>query len=346
MAGGVKEWDNYVNKFRELPGIVIYGIGNWGKRFFHLLQCYHIDILGFAVENVSNNQDNIEGYQVKKVKDWQAMGEKISVILALEEMYQPKVIDYLRKQGFENILPLDRQEFWLSDIEAYNCNPKIEKVCPICESKFDIFLPEGARMRFNVLCPYCDSRERHRAYWLYWKRSALFNGTKMKLLHFAPERAFWDRISNMKFVEYYPVDINPKAYGVKEKVDITDIVYEDDMFDVIICNHVLEHISDELKALSELRRVLKKGGVAFLNVPVFEKNRETLESKEYNTPELRLKYYGQSDHMRAYGRDYAGRLENAGFEVEKISANSCYSPKERGKYGLRKNEAIYICRKV
>lgn len=343
---GGEGWENYVNKFQKISNIVIYGTGSWGKRLFHLLQYYHINILGFVVEDIKNNQDNIEGYPVKVVKGWRDMEEEIYIVLAIGEAYQPAVINNLRDWGFKNILPLDRQEFWLADIEACNYNPKVEKVCPICENRIKIFLPEGAKMRFNALCPYCDSRERHRGYWLYWKETDLFNGTKMKLLHFAPEKAFWDKISNMKFVEYYPVDINPNMYGVKEIVDITDILYEDNMFDVIICNHVLEHIPNEQKALSELKRVLKKDGVAFLNVPLFEKNEETLEKEEYNTPELRLKYYGQSDHMRAYGRDYGKRLERAGFEVEKILVNKCYTLEEREKYGLFKNTSVYKCKKV
>ena len=168
----------------------------------------------------------------------------------------------------------------------------------------------------------------------------------MKILHFAPERAFYDKISKIPFVDYYPVDINPMVYGVKEKVDITDILYENDMFDVIICNHVLEHIPDEQKALAELKRVLKKGGKAFLNVPVFFKYKTTLEKAEYNTPEMRLKYYGQRDHVRAYGLDYEEHLKRVGFEVKMILINKNYSSEELDRFGLQSNEYIYECSKV
>ena len=92
-------------------------------------------------------------------------------------------------------------------------------------------------------------------------------------------------------------------------VDITDITYEDNYFDVIICNHVLEHITDDRKAIKELYRVLNSSGIAILNVPIKKSLNMTMEKAEYNTPELREKYYGQADHVRFYGNDYIQRLE-------------------------------------
>lgn len=344
FQGGGKS--NYLERFRKLPSIVIYGAGVWGKRLLHVFQDNHIDVFCFAVTDKKNNPDYIEEYPVREINELKTLEREVSIVLGMEQAAQNKIIDYLRKLGFKNIIPFDMQEFWLSDTEVSNCNPMGEKICPICNNRLKIFLPSGEKMRFNVLCPYCSSRERHRAYWLYWEKTNLFNGTRMKLLHFAPERAFFDKISNMKFVDYYPVDINPKVYGVKEKVDITNILYDDNMFDVIICNHVLEHIPDEQKALSELIRVLKKGGKAFLNVPVFEQYKTTLEKEEYNTPELRFKYYGQSDHVRAYGLDYEEHLRRAGFETEKVLISKDFSERELERYGLRNNECIHECRKV
>ena len=132
-------------------------------------------------------------------------------------------------------------------------------------------------------------------------------------------------------------------YGVRKAVDITNITFDDNSFDLIMCTHVLEHIPDDRKAMRELYRVLKKGGLAFLNVPLFNRAK-TLENPEYNTPELRLKYYGQADHVRAYGQDYPQRLSAAGFNIQRITFENVDEKTVR-RYGLDRNEKIFLCRK-
>lgn len=323
---------------------MIYGIGQYSRHLFHLLQHYKINILCFAVKNKNGSLDYIEGCPVREVKDLNV--EEVAVVLMGNESSASDELNYLREYGFKNVLFLDKQEFWLADIDIYNRNPKGDKICPICENKFKLFLPTGVRVRFNAVCPYCGSLERHRMYWMQWKNVNLLDNKKMKILHFAPERCFLDKIKKMDYVEYYPVDIDPKVYGIKDKVDITDIQYEDNIFDVIICNHVLEHIPDERKALSELKRVLKTEGIAFLSVPLRESMEVTLEEEKYNTPELREKYYGQADHVRAYGRDYINHLKLAGFDAKKFLVSESYTVEEIEKYGLKKNESMYICRKT
>lgn len=343
---GGREWESYVNKFRNLSNIVIFGAGVWGKHLYHLFQHYHLAIVCFAVTNKEHNPASIEGIPVKSIEDLRNACEKVSVVVAISESDQSDVVKSLNKEGFENILCLDRQELWLSNIEVRNHRPEGKKFCPICEKELDVYLPFGAKIRYNAVCPWCGSNERHRAYWLYWKRCNYFTPNKIKMLHFAPERGLFERFVNMNNIDYYPVDIDVNRYGVKEKVDITDIPYLDNMFDIIICNHVLEHILDEQKALSELRRVLNLEGMAFLNVPVFQNYETTLEKDEYDTPELRLKYYGQGDHVRRYGRDYGERLRQAGFYVKEIEVNNIYSKEKLEEYGLQENERIYECKKI
>ena len=168
----------------------------------------------------------------------------------------------------------------------------------------------------------------------------------MKILHFAPELIFYQRFSSIPDVDYYPVDLNPNAYKIRQVVDITDIPFDDNTFDLIMATHVLEHIPDDKKAMSELYRVLKpNSGVALLTVPIF--NRAiTLENPEYNTPELRFKYYGQSDHVRAYGLDYPDRLRVAKFSVEEITMGKFFSDDDLKKFGINGNEQFHICRKL
>lgn len=169
----------------------------------------------------------------------------------------------------------------------------------------------------------------------------------MKILHFAPERIFHARFSSIPDVDYYPVDLNPKAFGIKQVVDITDIPFDDNTFDLIMCTHVLEHIPDDKKAMSELYRVLKPNkGVALLTVPINDSFSTTLEKPEYNTPELRSKYYGQFDHVRYYGLDYPDRLRAVNFSVEEITLGKFLSDDDLKKFGIFKNEKFHICRKL
>ena len=221
-------------------------------------------------------------------------------------------------------------------IIAENCK------CPICKSKFQAYFPAGETLRPNALCPKCYSLERHRALWLLMQQLN-WHKENMRVLHFAPEPIFYQLFTSFKDIDYWPVDLNPNMFGVRKAVDITNITFDDNSFDLIICNHVLEHIPDDRKSMRELYRVLKKGGLAFLNVPLFNIP-TTLEKPEINTPELRLKYYGQADHVRAYGFDYPQRLGAAGFNVQLFTMEDT-DEKTLRRYGLDKNEKIFLCRK-
>ena len=173
-------------------------------------------------------------------------------------------------------------------------------------------------------------------------QSLNLNFEGMRILHFAPEPIFHKLFSSFKDIDYWPVDLNPKMRGVRKAVDITNIPFDDNSFDLIMCTHVLEHIPDDKKAMSELYRVLKpQTGIAFLNVPVFNIP-VTFENPEYNTPELRLKYFGQEDHVRKYGKDYIDRLRAIGFIVENFKD---LDEKDLKRYSISKNDKMYWCRK-
>ncbi|MBR1646147.1 MAG: methyltransferase domain-containing protein [Selenomonadaceae bacterium] len=217
--------------------------------------------------------------------------------------------------------------------------------CPVCKTKIRVFLPFGETPRPNAQCPNCKSLERHRALWLLLQQLNWYR-KGMHVLHFAPELIFYRLFTSFKDIDYWSVDLDPKGYGgmVRKQVDITNITFDDNSFDLIMCTHVLEHIPDDKKAMSELYRVLKpKTGIAFLNVPVYDMP-QTFENPEINTPELRSKYYGQFDHVRAYGLDYPQRLSEAGFIVHLITMQG-FDEKTLKRYGLNKNEKIFLCRK-
>lgn len=151
--------------------------------------------------------------------------------------------------------------------------------------------------------------------------------------------------SSFKDIDYWSVDLDPKRYDgrVRKQVDITNIPFDDNSFDLIMATHVLKHIPDDRKAMSELYRVLKVGGLAFLNVPIFNIPK-TFEDVRINTPELRTKYYGQADHVRAYGQDYPKRLSNAGFTVMLFEMDG-FDEKTLKRYGLSRNIKNFLCRK-
>lgn len=221
-----------------------------------------------------------------------------------------------------------------------------QRFCPICGKTFHAYLPFGEFPRKSALCPACHSLERHRALWLILNAIEL-EKSGMKILHFAPEPIFYQRFSSIPNVDYWSVDLNPNSFGVKKVVDITDITFEDNTFDLIMCTHVLEHIPDEKKAMSELYRVLKPNeGVALLTVPIDNTLQMTLENPMYNTPALRSKYYGQWDHVRRYGLDYPQRLKDAKFFVEEVAMKDFFNDDDLKKFGLIKNEKFHICRKL
>lgn len=196
------------------------------------------------------------------------------------------------------------------------------------------------------------SLERHRLLWKYLnKKTNFFNtGKTIRLLHFAPEKQFYDIFSRNKNIEYIPCDLFPEYYNFQgevkiAKVDITNIPFANGYFDVVLCNHVLEHIPDDRLAMSELFRVMKKGAWAILQVPIDYNRETTYEDFSITTPEGRELAFGQNDHVRWYGRDYKERLTETGFKVTEDDYVKTFSPEDLFHYGLLASELIYYCEK-
>lgn len=225
-------------------------------------------------------------------------------------------------------------------------------LCPICNSQFKIFGIYGLIKRTNAKCYTCGSLERHRLLWKYLEERKDFFKPKRKIriLHFAPEQIFYDVFVKNEDFEYTPCDLFPEKYKFRdnnriEKVDITNIPFKDNYFDFILCNHVLEHISNDKLAMSELFRVMKKDGWGIFQVPIDYSREFTYEDFTITQPDEREKEFGQSDHVRWYGRDYKNRLENVGFIVNEDDYVKTFSTIELFKYGLSSSELIYNCRK-
>ncbi|MEQ8423105.1 MAG: methyltransferase domain-containing protein, partial [Cyclobacteriaceae bacterium] len=188
--------------------------------------------------------------------------------------------------------------------------------CPICNHQYRSFLPYGRiNPRSNALCPNCLSLERHRLIWLYLKDRTDFFSKPLHVLHIAPEVCFMKRFEKLHGGNYVTADIeSPLA---KVKMDIHQIPFPENTFDVVLCNHVMEHVDDDIKAMSEINRVLKKDGWAILQVPFYSPVPETtLEDNTITDPRERERVFGQDDHVRKFGKDYAKRIEKSGLRSE------------------------------
>lgn len=213
---------------------------------------------------------------------------------------------------------------------------------PINQKSYRKFLPYGyENQRENVLAPGTLSLERHRLLWLYLQNHSDFFTTIKKMLHVAPEQCFYKGFRKQANLDYTTTDLLSPLADVK--ADICDLPFDDNTYDVVFCNHVLEHIPDDAKAMSELYRVLKPGGLGIFQVPQNVRKTETYEDFNITSPEERQKHFGQYDHVRIYGLDYFTRLEKAGFKVEQFKVNEHFSSEEIKKYALMENEILPVC---
>lgn len=228
--------------------------------------------------------------------------------------------------------------------------------CPVCNSNIKLWKPLGYDLpvitekqivgggRRLAMCPVCDSSDRIRLLYLFLKNRTNVYTENIKLLHIAPEPPLEFIFKQQKNIDYITADMNPEM--VMEQMDITNIQYPDNSFDAIICNHVLEHIPDDLIAMSELYRILNPSGWAILQVPFSKILDNTFEDSTVTSPEDRERIFGQTDHVRIYGKDYANRLKKAGFEVEEyrwINDDNLRNPNNR--LGLNEDEVVFYCKK-
>ena len=210
---------------------------------------------------------------------------------------------------------------------------------PIDGSSYRKFLPYGYQTsRANALCPGTLSLERHRLLWLYLKRKTTFLKDPLKVLHIAPEQVFFCKFKSFTHWNYTTTDLHSPLADIK--ADICDLPFENNTYDLILCNHVLEHISNDHKAMEELFRVLKIGGTLIAQVPLEENRSKTFEDNNIKDKTKRKEIFGQYDHVRVYGTDYYKRLESVGFKAQGINFLKEISRKEIESYSLPKNERI------
>jgi hypothetical protein len=206
----------------------------------------------------------------------------------------------------------------------------------------------GAGYHNADYCPVCKATSRDRLVWLYL-HDKLKTAEFLSILHIAPEKQLSYLLRKIKNADYRCGDINPSRYqyyAPAEYIDLCAIKYNANTFDLVICNHVLEHIPDDRKAMEEIFRVLKPGGSAILQVPVSMVLDHTYEDPTMISESQRAKAYGQKDHVRIYGKDYPERLKEAGFEVKKISTAGNHAVGRLKKISIDKKEILFVCYKT
>ena len=212
--------------------------------------------------------------------------------------------------------------------------------CPICGSRRRKFMPYGyTTSREDALCPRCLSLERHRMIWLWMTRSTTLLEEHPRLLHIAPEVSLMRHFKRLyKDANYLTADLESPLADMH--FDVQSIPLEDNLIDVIICNHLLEHVEDDRQAMRELHRVLRPGGWAVVLVPEDRARATTFEDDTITDPQLRTELFGQYDHRRVYGRDYDERLRDAGFRVERIAVERIATAQERELHAIGRDDLV------
>jgi SAM-dependent methyltransferase len=226
-------------------------------------------------------------------------------------------------------------------------------ICPFCDYKSKDLSPIGDN--FNVIkekqivgaglrnagCFNCGSTDRERLIYLFLRdKLSIFNDKSISILHLAPEKNLSKILLEQNFKEYICGDLFTEGYFYPEYVknmNVLEIPFEDNHFDLVICNHLLEHIENDLDAMKEIYRVLKKNGKAILQVPISKILENTYEDSKISAPNEREEFFGQFDHVRIYGQDYVKRLENVGFQVERVNISEKYQHN-----GVNLDEDIFI----
>ena len=212
--------------------------------------------------------------------------------------------------------------------------------CPLCDIAFDRFKDDWNRP--NALCWRCGSQERHRAQWLFLERRPQLLRDARSLLHFSPEWCLRRRLQALAGLRYVTTDLDP-AQDVDLRLDITALELPDEAFDAVICSHVLEHVPDDAAAMRELRRITAPGGFTLVMVPLALDRAATYEDPSITAPDARRRAFLQHDHVRLYAPDIAGRLRDAGFDVEVVDMRAELG-EEAVRYGLLASDLVFLCR--
>ena len=193
----------------------------------------------------------------------------------------------------------------------------------------------------NFACLYCSANDRERHLFMYFDKIKLWEKIpNSQILHFAPEGNLSKKIKSLNPLKYIKADFYPSQEDI-EKIDATDITFNNETFDLLICNHVLEHIPNYLKAMSEIYRVLKPNGIAILQTPYSTLLSHNFEEKNINTDEQRLFFYGQNDHCRTFSeKHFFEDLKKVGFTLKILKNSDFFDDKTSSYFGINNKEDL------
>jgi SAM-dependent methyltransferase len=255
-----------------------------------------------------------------------------------------RIVNIIVSKEFSDLFPksVADQLRTARNLVRYIPNKGVGLYCPVCEKPSKRF---GRFGKQDAECLHCGSLDRHRLAWLYFEQMTnLFDDETFKyFLHIAPEPCFEKRLKKRVGSGYISADIN--RHRAMIRMDITDIWYPSEVFDVIFCSHVLEHVTNDRKAISEFYRVLKFNGWALILVPISADR--TFEDPSVTDPSERLRLFGQADHVRRYGPDFAERLREVGFDLKIVCAHDFLGTEEIMRMGITcaAGDLLYCCTK-
>lgn len=330
---------------------VIYGTGDYGRRLYNLLSRNNIVVDYFCRSEVEETNELLLGVPIISIS--QLCNEEINCILiAIRNQNDSNLV----KSQLQNILPYEISIFECGNFISDNISNGSKK-CILCGNNVEDFLMGGRAyhifeelhiigggVRNNCICPICNSRDRERWCMDVIKSHTNILSSSCRVLHFAPEKGIEKRIKANSRADYYCGDISEKK--TYNKVNVMNMCqFQNQTFDYIIINHVLEHVIDLEIAVSELKRVLKEDGKIIMSFPICT-NKKTIEQKEEMTVEEKIKQFGQSDHVRLFGCDYKEVIESYGLIVKVLSPKDKYNEEQIEQYGFIKDDIILMCEKA
>ncbi|WP_246317037.1 glycosyltransferase [Paenibacillus agri] len=355
----------FFGKFKNKSFFMLNDLATWLALLSKGTAVYIAEPLSYFRQHAGQNQRNLK-YLGKSIPDWYNLIDSAhsSVYLKNIKDYKTTLQNYItHMMSIVQVYNQEHSSQMLLEINAASyistaANKLLEYpdtyCCNFCESNFDEFKAWSDKFdsdrydyemynKFTAICPVCGCFDRERLIRFYIDQLASGIDNKHKLLHIAPESNLRRWLEN-EVNTYIAGDLFPSDLET-QKIDITDISYENDSFDVVICSHVLEHVPDDTRALKEFYRVLKPGGWGILQVPIALNIDKTYEDASIVTPEDRLEAFGQEDHVRMYARDYVDRLLAVGFSVEVFNIFDRYGLNEAIKYGLSEQDNLYVVHK-
>lgn len=328
----------------------IFGAGTYGRLCRKILENTEVKVECF-VQSTSPICKMVDGIPVYSLEDFMCLGRDWTIGIAInDENAVFEVTERLIREGYITDRIFDMRGF-----VQHNKNLLFEHKCLICKKTVHNWLSGGEKNSFfednkisgggyreNMSCPLCGALDRERfLYYMLENYTDIFEKKDIKVLHFAPEYHVKELLRSQ--VDYYPVDLYPIDSSI-HRMDVTNILFSDQVFDFVIINHVLEHILDEKAAMKELLRVLRPDGILIFSFPIAFNNESTIEADCAISEAEAVERFGQKDHVRIYGRDYIDRFEKYGLQMNIYRPRNILSEELIERYGFMAEDVLIMAK--